>query len=177
VQAGPIASVEHGVDWPAWVQAVGSVVAIIVSVWLAVWLQNRDRAQRRADELDQQVAALTEIAGRCVTTLGRIGSRLHEAQKRQDILNYLTDEANAMEFAVSSIDLMALKSKELTLLAADLQFAVRTGRRHLGYQAVRIHDGEPLLKDQFSGPVMQARKVLGRLQELGGRTDTPAATD
>lgn len=46
----PVEIVGEGIDWPAWVQAVGSIVAIVASAGVAIWISRKDRTlddQRR----------------------------------------------------------------------------------------------------------------------------------
>lgn len=47
-------------DWPAWVQAVGSIAAIIAAIWIAQWQAGRERRDRIAarKELRKAVAGL-----------------------------------------------------------------------------------------------------------------------
>lgn len=52
---------ESGVDWPAWVQAIGSVLAIIFAVIIdqgAARRLKRDRANERAEAISARVAML-----------------------------------------------------------------------------------------------------------------------
>lgn len=42
----------HGADWPAWVQAVGSVVAIVVAVWISSRQHSRDQMWRALDRAE-----------------------------------------------------------------------------------------------------------------------------
>lgn len=47
-------------DWPAWVQAVGSIAAIMAAVWIAQWQAGRERRDRLEDrrEIRKAVAGL-----------------------------------------------------------------------------------------------------------------------
>lgn len=38
------------VDWPAWVQAVGSVAAIATAIWVPAWQRRKDRQTKTADQ-------------------------------------------------------------------------------------------------------------------------------
>lgn len=42
-----------GVDWPAWVQAIGSVIAIVVAVWISSRQHARDQERRAADRAER----------------------------------------------------------------------------------------------------------------------------
>ncbi|MFZ3022971.1 hypothetical protein [Pseudomonas sp.] len=42
-----------GVDWPAWVQAIGSVIAIVVAVWISSRQHARDQEWRGADRAER----------------------------------------------------------------------------------------------------------------------------
>lgn len=41
---------ETAVDWPAWVQAIGSVVAIFAAVGVAAWQSHASEKARRVDQ-------------------------------------------------------------------------------------------------------------------------------
>jgi hypothetical protein len=53
-----------GIDWPAWVQAVGSVAAILVAIWISERSHKRDRERARQQEIDDtsRVVGLAERA-------------------------------------------------------------------------------------------------------------------
>ena len=58
---------EGGVDWPAWVQAVGSIMAILVSTLLAIWVpvwvrrvEDRSKADVAQRQLIQAIDLLAE---------------------------------------------------------------------------------------------------------------------
>jgi len=55
---GQWCSFAQGVDWPAWVQAVGSVAAIFISVWVARAADRRtEKVRRERDQVQRQVIA------------------------------------------------------------------------------------------------------------------------
>lgn len=49
---------DGGIDWPAWVQAVGSIVAILVSVAIAVWVPIHARSAEGKDAADRALLSL-----------------------------------------------------------------------------------------------------------------------
>jgi hypothetical protein len=156
---------DTGIDWPAWVQAVGSVVAIVVSVILGFWLQDRDRAKKDAHELQNQITALIAISERCVKNLERLDERARKQTFKADGLGWLMDEAEATERVAAAVDLMTLRSPDLTKEVAELQEATRTGRRRLGYATPAIKCGK--LPDQdFVEPLAKARGALVKIKGL-----------
>lgn len=50
-------------DWPAWVQAVGSIAAIMAAIWIAQWQASRERLK------DDELRLRRERAARAVTPL------------------------------------------------------------------------------------------------------------
>jgi hypothetical protein len=52
----PVHLVGDGIDWPAWVQAVGSVLAIVAAFVIATWEGARDRRERKADRREFRLA-------------------------------------------------------------------------------------------------------------------------
>lgn len=50
-------------DWPAWVQAVGSVAAIVAAIWIAQWQASRERLK------ENELRLRRERAARAVTPL------------------------------------------------------------------------------------------------------------
>lgn len=156
--------VDKGLDWPAWVQAVGSVAAIVASVWLGRWLQDREREKSAALALRQQAAALVAIGRRCVEAIADLNTRAVTSRLEPDNLGYLQEEAAAAEAAANAIDLMALRSPTLIKHVADLQQAARTSRRRLSYRAKAIREGQMTKTSRFKACLEKATKALEELE-------------
>jgi len=45
-----------GIDWPAWVQAVGSVLAIVAAILIALWQQTASRRELAARDHREKIA-------------------------------------------------------------------------------------------------------------------------
>lgn len=155
-----------GVDWPAWVQAIGSVVAIGVSIWLGIWLPGRDRKRHQADELRNQVIAVSAIAKRSVRMLERLDERAQKGSFTKDALGWLMTEMEATVATVGAIDLMAIRSPALIGHVAELQEAVRTGLRRFNWAANHIRKGELTKSDEFSEPLARANKAMAGLSAM-----------
>lgn len=56
------------IDWPAWVQAVGSVVAIFTAIGVAHWQLERARRDKRA-ELEAYCWSVAVLAGECLSII------------------------------------------------------------------------------------------------------------
>jgi hypothetical protein len=162
----PLHVINDGADWPAWVQAVGSVLAILVTVGSGIYLQDRERKRKEADSLANQIAALTAIAERCVKLLERLNERATKGTLARDELGWLGDEALAMEATTNAIDLMSIRSTALIAQAAELQEAARTCRRRLGYAAASVKNGRQTKNDQFDDPLERARKALAAMKNM-----------
>lgn len=68
--------------WAAWVQAVGSVAAIIAAYWIARWQHSQElKAQRRQAALEAKSLAMVHLRD-AKDLLDRIGRELSEVEKR-----------------------------------------------------------------------------------------------
>lgn len=76
-------------DWPAWVQAVGSVVAIFAAIWIS---KDQDR-QRRKDALT--VAAV--VASSMVHRISQVKQSIRAESERFDTISRI--DGNPVEFA------------------------------------------------------------------------------
>jgi len=57
----PVEIVGQSVDWPAWIQGIGSVVAILAGFGLAYWESRRSRAVDEAKTVNLQLAGLSLV--------------------------------------------------------------------------------------------------------------------
>lgn len=66
----PVEIVSEGVDWPAWVQAVGSIIAIVAAIAVAKWDEVRRQAERRAKRREFR-ASVAALARRMADLIGQ----------------------------------------------------------------------------------------------------------
>jgi hypothetical protein len=87
-------------DWPAWVQAVGSIAAIMAAVWIAQWQAGRERRDRLEDrrEIRKAVAGL--------------------ARRMANIIN---DHANTLITSPEYVDREGIDWSDLLLIDAALE--------------------------------------------------------
>ena len=57
----PVRLVGEGVDWPAWVQAVGSLIALAIAVGIPIIQRHLERRDRRLASLQMEVERLNLI--------------------------------------------------------------------------------------------------------------------
>lgn len=169
----PVQIVGEGIDWPAWFQAGSAGIAIPVSVWLGLLLQDRDRDRKELAELRTQIAALRAIAERAVASITRLHDRAQRSDFKRSDLPWLTDETAALEATVAGIDLMLVKSVTLIGAVAELQQAARTTRRRLAASAEEIGNLRQPKKDRFQDPLDRAVKALSEI----ARNESGAAQD
>jgi HD-GYP domain-containing protein (c-di-GMP phosphodiesterase class II) len=133
------------------------------SVRLAVWLQDRDRDRRSADELQNQFIAIIAIADRCAATLKDFDERLREHKITKLSLRWLADEAEAIESAAAAINLMSIRSPNLINEVAELQEATHSGRRRMGYVNNDVRKNRIPKIGHFDGPLKKAEAALANI--------------
>ncbi|WP_175017010.1 hypothetical protein [Burkholderia aenigmatica] len=113
-------------DWPAWVQAVGSIAAIVISVGIAVWQVGKAQSQtlfnieqqRRADHL-RSARTLVEIAKAALKLQGHVARRLDSREAiysaALDRLPFDLPEVFALERALNKIDIHLLPAELVSL--------------------------------------------------------------
>lgn len=119
-------------DWPAWVQAVGSILAIAVSAGVAIWQARESREQtlftidqqRKADNL-RMARTLIEIAKNALKLQKYVAGKLDTREKiyraaEDNRLPFDMPQVVALEAAFDRIELHLLPSN---LIAPTLIFA------------------------------------------------------
>jgi hypothetical protein len=113
-------------DIPAWVQAVGSILAILISVGIAVWQARKAQSQtlfaidqqRRADHL-RSATTLIEIANAASNVQRHVGSKLLSresvSEAALDRLPFDMPEVLALERALNQIEIHRLPAELVTL--------------------------------------------------------------
>jgi hypothetical protein len=148
-----------------WVQAIGSIAAIVASVWSAAWLQDRGHRNAMHNAASTQLAAVCAIAARCVSTLERIDVKAQDGTLTSTAIKQLGDEITADESTVGAIELMTVSSSEVIDLVSRLQEQVRTGRRRLGYAQIALTKRKPPDPKRFESPLKIATAVLAELRQ------------
>lgn len=131
-----VLAVNAGEVGAAWVQAVGSVAAILAAIWIA----NRQHLEIKAAKHEQDkivIALILEIASRVRTGGGGLIHSLSEDHSRRDqsILDWLVYLERERTF-LRSIDLVRLPSvriaKYVLLLISNIEITDRNVRFSLG---------------------------------------------
>lgn len=107
-----------GSDAAAWVQAIFSIVAIVVAAWFPYWMANRERA-RRVTGMMNLVGSLSdraELACNAIADSLNSVAYLHE-HKAGDVAEFLT--------AIDAIPLDNLPDPKLTLVMVGLRERLR----------------------------------------------------
>ncbi|VVD89570.1 hypothetical protein [Pandoraea terrigena] len=113
-------------DIPAWVQAVGSILAILISVGIATWQARKAQSQtlfgieqqRRADHL-RSATTLIEIAKAASNVQRHVGSKFLSraaiSKAALDRLPFDMPEVLALERALNKIEIHLLPAELVTL--------------------------------------------------------------
>jgi hypothetical protein len=155
-----------GTDLPAWIQAFGSIIAIIVAVWSVTWVQDRAASRKEARQLRLQIEALLAIADRCITTISRLDRRAREGTFKRDEVAWLTDEVRADVETVGSVSLLELRSARAVSAVALLHTQSRTALRRIGYVASHLNADKSVDPTFFSKALRQAHEARQALQEI-----------
>ncbi|MBV5270332.1 MAG: hypothetical protein JZU55_11075 [Afipia sp.] len=158
------------IDWSAlaaWVQAIFSVVAIGV----AIWLPKRDRLEQRKQQFEVQKRALISIAKRGKVTLDRLHSRAVKKVVPRSEFGWLRDEAEAISATADRVDLTTLLDSSLADAFVEVQEACRTGARRLKQviNDAKNEDGKitaniPVSADKFDNPLKRVTDAITALE-------------
>ncbi len=154
-----------------WVQAVGSIAAILA----AVWLQDRDRRLKERDARKAQIVALIAIAQRCVSTLTRLDRLAKNGGLTPDRVRRYSDELEADEAVISAIDLMSLADAAPITYLLVLRRNIRSARRRLRYWA-SLRSSRPIKPERFKLLVENADYALEELTKLQEPSHSPASS-
>lgn len=158
-----------------WVQAVGSVAAILAAAWLASWQLRRTR-EAEAQARKERMQAMLEV----IATLNRL--LILEVEARAAFMEQCQDMVVLKQFLTDSDPFADIETSARQIPVHDL-LDVATVR--LVFDLMRLtrvaRELNARLRDQFhevGGIFLRARKpygmVLGGLQELGARCDAAA---
>ena len=133
VLAGPACKFSADVDWPAWVQAVGSVVAIFVAVIVPLRMQRQAKIEKDAEaklkarslaaelvnDLSDLTAAVHVLQEDAVRTLGDVlaSDIAFQRTKIPDVLKHRAAQLHELGSAGATLQLVVL---ELTFLRSHL---------------------------------------------------------
>ncbi len=116
----PVHLVDEGIDWPAWVQAIGSIAAIYMAGRVSV-LQERLTHTRR-------VEAATGVAGEIVDLLGDAASAVRDGNGTTGRLRRFNVKRFAdLEGMLAIIPLHELGSMQLVKSFTDLRYDLQDG--------------------------------------------------
>ncbi|WP_175658216.1 hypothetical protein [Burkholderia vietnamiensis] len=113
-------------DWPAWVQAVGSILAIVGSVGVAIWQSRKAQEQtlftieqqRKADHL-RSARTLIEIAKAALKLQAHVANILNSREAiynaAPDRLPFDLPEVVALERALNKIEIHTLPAELVSL--------------------------------------------------------------
>lgn len=164
----PVEIIRNGIDWAAWVQAVGSIVAILVSVGLSLYVHHLSEKAHLRRERAAAVARYAASRGAIVyvqQTLARI---------RQEITDADGDPKNFKRFFPEQwlLDatrvLMHYQNREHD--SAELVVALYNADSHLDIlsKALSVHNGS---KDVFQNLDGWLKRAEDNIQNVLERLD------
>ena len=158
------------IDWSAraaWVQAIFSVVAILV----AIWLPSQERSKQRTHEFQTQQAALLAIARRASATVSRLSDKTISGVIPKPEVGRLREEVEAITAVAEGVDLTSLVESSLIDAFVDVQEACRTTARRLRYQIRNARGpngtpetGVPIDLQKYSDPKAAIAAAILRLE-------------
>ena len=129
-------------DWPAWVQAVGSVLAIFVAIAIAGWQgrkQQLDRRRQIKEDADSITLQFHLICIALVNSLSHLRARVKQATPAQLGEAEFTEltEISAMlrELPIAKLDRWTL-ARMFTIRGIISKVRTRFGKKFPGYQPV-----------------------------------------
>lgn len=161
---------DSGIDWPAWVQAVGSIVAILAAIGLVAYQEYRrdHEARKKGREMAQAAASLAFTAIERVAD--RFAAAAHEPDKpmRYSLRGFRTTEAVE---ALRGLDVAALPPslvEAFSQVRADA-YAVNARISEV-FQDDARRKAERLARLESAGRVfVDALDALGRLRKAAKR--------
>jgi hypothetical protein len=116
-------------DAPAWVQAVGSVGAILIAVWVA----NRESNERRSTERDRENELLKKIYGvaKYATEVSvNTYSYIDQDRPEDDVVAKLLGSLRECELLLKEVSFIQVPLSEVALGWLELRHAVNDVRDH-----------------------------------------------
>lgn len=155
----PIEIVNQGTDWPAIVQAVGSIAAILISVLLALgvqWLSENAARRRDKQAADDRGVIVKTMLGMAIATIRDIEAKENAARFTLDNAGSSFDDIQASLDMLGTLPLSELRPSELTAVAG-VRKHVLTTRRRIGFIQNHLRAGtQPKRRITFKGLAKQA---------------------
>jgi hypothetical protein len=164
---------DGGIDWPAWVQAIGSIFAIALAIWIDQGADRRHRRERARDKEEARIGredaielckVSLEVAARAVTNL----SQTAVMGVGVESVDQVRGAANAVAYYLRSAE-----PTDVSLLSS-LATTAEIMSRHMAIGDVRIA-GEPSIRAWAIDLNLSAARI-GAVQEAyweGRRTSGP----
>lgn len=163
----PVEIIKNGVDWAAWVQAVGSIIAILVSVGLALYVHHLSEKAHLNREAAAAAARYAASRGAIVyvqRTLARIRQEIADANGDSKAFKSFFPK----QWLVDAMRVLAhYQNREHDY--PDLVVALYNADNHLDIlmKTLSVHSGGTTSFEQCSGWLKHAEEnienVLGRL--------------
>lgn len=146
-----------GEVWAAWVQAIGTIIALLVAVGLPLWQLKRDRRQRRDEHLARFIegyAVSGDIAGAwsrlaAVSSPGAVTQPPPSDRQLQDLLDRLRIQTSGMPAAFGA------NLRTLRRLLHDLEH---------GWAALK--SGSPLAYEDIRRDTEKANELAREMREM-----------
>ena len=163
-------------EWPAWVQAIGSIVAIIGAAGIAIWQSNRQHknsldllsTEHRLARLEtaQALLSLSTSSLKMLNHYAKLLPDRYAVHHFGDGITHLdTNELRVVEGAVNAIPLYSLPH-QLVSLTMMLGSTLRQFREHIEL-TIQVH--RKMDADQFNSFFANMADMRRSLKETGKR--------
>lgn len=159
------------IDWSAfaaWVQAIFSVIAIGV----AVWLPRQERSKQQEHDFETQRAALLALAKRASATVARVSEKTVNGVIPKPEVGRLREEVEATTAIAEAVDLTSLVESSLIDAFVEVQEACRTTARRLRYQISNARGpngtpetGVPVELKKYAAPKAAIAAAIANLEK------------
>ncbi|MFN7129866.1 MAG: hypothetical protein ACK4OJ_12465 [Brevundimonas sp.] len=139
----------------AWVQAVGSILAILAAWIMATW-QDRAHDRRKSQQIKDRIAATEVVLFQCCSALSRADNKMSGKGRKFNLANIGATEQDleACLDYLSRIPIFDIPDQELVGRVVDARYWIMTARRRTAKvreqlesnQAANANFAEPLEK-------------------------------
>ena len=160
-----------GKDAAAWVQAYGSIGAIVTSVMAAWWLQNREkRIDREAKDL-AALETLFVIAISTTTVIGQARKRSHNRGWTRKMVAFTERKFEVEMESIRAFDLSSLPTRLAKTKLTALRMAILASEASLGAVSDALDEEKTPSATGFDGPfgvALEARDTLATMVPSAG---------
>lgn len=146
----------------AWLQAFGSIAAIVGSVWLQQYSERSARKQLRQSRL----SAAAAISNACRKTLTILDTRARQQSFTPDLMQFYADETAADLASIKTIPIAEIDDPRFIAQVVAMRRTMATAARRVGFIRKHLRDSTAYDKRAFVSLRSEADKVIAELNKL-----------